>query len=115
MLCGLDTPLLDYELEQPGGASASSVPHAISSNPTALPMRYISVAPRIESERSGERTPTARGRALKKRLDSQEETEQNRPRQVELKIKFILNLRVHPVHTVLFNVFIQSHNPYYMY
>ena len=91
MLCGLDTPLLDYELEQPtvAGAGASSVPHALSAHPSALPMRYISVAPRIESERSGERTPTARDRALQKPLDSHEETDLNRHRQVELEILVI--------------------------
>lgn len=76
MLCGLDTPLLDYEL----AVDQQAVVPAASS---ALPMRYVSVAPRIESERSGERTPTARGPPLPKtRLDSEKEASETRALQV---------------------------------
>lgn len=80
MLCGLDTPLLDYELAVDQQAVVPAAPHAASS---ALPMRYVSVAPRIESERSGERTPTARGPPLPKtRLDSEKEASETRALQV---------------------------------
>lgn len=92
MLCGLATPLLDYELEQEG--DTKPVPHSVSSNPSALHMRYISVAPRIESERSGERTPTAREHVPWHLLHSEAEPEQNRQQQVNI-VKFIYSYNVH--------------------